>query len=73
MVLNDWSVVRQKYPGQAQIKGVSSSRSIRGTVWCRMLASHQGSRTPAKRDGDEDVTMNGGCHTCGPHPQREDP
>ncbi|EYB97639.1 hypothetical protein Y032_0139g2136 [Ancylostoma ceylanicum] len=24
-------------------------------------------------DGDEDVTMDGGCHTCRPHPQREDP
>ncbi|EYC36888.1 hypothetical protein Y032_0846g2657 [Ancylostoma ceylanicum] len=38
-----------------------------------MLAGHQGSRTPTKCDGDEDVTMGGGYHTCRPHPQREVP
>ncbi|EYC38679.1 hypothetical protein Y032_0702g1660 [Ancylostoma ceylanicum] len=45
VALNDCSVVRRKYPGSVQVKGVPSSRSIWGTVWCRMLASHQASRT----------------------------
>ncbi|KIH45627.1 hypothetical protein ANCDUO_24332 [Ancylostoma duodenale] len=36
-----------------------------------MLASHQGSGTPPGCDGDEDVTMDGWCHACEPHTQRE--
>ncbi|EYC40009.1 hypothetical protein Y032_0633g899 [Ancylostoma ceylanicum] len=70
VALDDWSAVRQKYPGSLQVKGLSRSRSIRGTVCCRMLISHQRRRTLTKCNGDEDVTMDGRYHACRPHPVR---